>query len=278
MNLEITKCTYFMKLLILAVYVCCSCPICQAAEETQFVGGETDRYLIVIAASLRELTKAADNDVGVNPVPILGATATYNTGLQDSGDHINNNTATVTGTWSDMAALTDELNKSKVLVSSEVYTPNGIKAQIANTKSVPAFSADSNGNVQTQYQNLETSISVVPTIIKCNPEKPEQSLVQVDVDVKVSVISEMLIHKNYSAPVYSVKTLTTTRMLTANNQTNVVGTFVTDTDVKTVTRVPILGELPLLKYLFSKEHKEKERCTAVLTLSVRLLPIPSLQE
>lgn len=254
------------------------CPVCQAAEEPQLVGQDADRYLVVIAASLRELTKSVTNDVGINPVPIVGATATYNSGRENDGSQINNNTTTVTGTWSDMAALTDELNKSKVLVSSEVYTPNGVKAQIANTKSVPAFSTDSNGNVQTQYQNLETSISVVPTIIKYNPEKPEQSLVQVDVDVKVSVISETLTHKNYTAPVYSVKTLATTRMLTANNQTNVVGTFVTDNDVKTVTRVPILGELPLLKYLFSKEHKDKERCTAVLTLSVRLLPVPSPQE
>ncbi|HWR30129.1 MAG TPA: hypothetical protein VN631_09885, partial [Negativicutes bacterium] len=70
----------------------------------------------------------------------------------------------------------------------------------------------------------------------------------------------------------------TTRILTADNQSNVIGTFITDSDLKTVSGVPILGKLPLLRYLFSKENKEKMRNTAVLTLSVRLLPVPSSKD
>jgi general secretion pathway protein D len=175
-----------------------------------------------------------------------------------------------------MAALNDTLNKSKVLVFSEVYTPNGIKAQISNVKSVPTFATDSSGNVQTQYQNLETSISVVPTIIKYNADKPQESLVRVDVDVKVSIVSDTETFRNYSAPEYSAKTMSTTRILTADNQSNVIGTFITDSDIKTVSGVPILGKLPLLRYLFSKENKEKMRNTAVLTLSVMNVPMTLL--
>lgn len=235
---------------------------------------QTGRHLVVIAASLRELTKTDTHDIGLSPVPTVSGTSTANWGRENDGGRIKNNSQTVTGTWTDIVDLNEALSKSKVLVSSEVYTPNGVKAQIANVKSVPTFSADNNGNVQTQYQNLETSISVVPTVIKFNPDKPEASLIRVDVDVKVSIISGSLTFKNSSAPEYSVKTLTTTRMLTADNQNNVIGTFTTDSDINTISGIPILGKLPLLKYLFSREHKEKERNMAVLTISVRLLPVP----
>lgn len=238
----------------------------------------TGGHLIVIAASLRELTSSDRSTVGLRPVPTVSGSSTANWGRSSDSPHIKSNSQSVTGNWTDVAALNDTLGKSKVLVSSEVYTPNGIKAQISNIKSVPIFSADSSGNVQTQYQNLETSISVVPTIIKYSPDKPQESLVRVDVDVKVSIVSDTLTFKNYSAPEYSAKTLSTTRILTADNQSNVIGTFITDSDLKTTSGIPVLGELPLLKYLFSKETKEKVRNTAVLTLSVRLLPMLSAKD
>lgn len=247
----------------------------QALELYQKLVKGTSKQLVVISASLRELTSEDTRDVGIKVVPKVDGTSTFNWGRENDGSRIKNNSQAITGTWSDMAALNDALAKSKVLVSSEVYTPNGVKAQIANVKSVPTFSTDSNGNVETQYQNLETSIGVVPTIIAYNPEKPEESLVRVGVDIKVSIISDTQTYRDFSAPEYSVKTMTTTRILTANNQSNVIGTFITDSDINTVSGVPILGKLPLLKYLFSQEHKEKVRNTAVLTLSVRLLPVPS---
>lgn len=239
---------------------------------------ETSRHLVVIAASLRELTNSSTYNVGMRPIPTVDGISITNWGRENDGSRIKNNTQTVTSTWTDIADLNEVLSKSKVLVSSEVYTPNGVKAHIADVKSVPTFSTDSNGNIQTQYQNLETSIGVVPTIIRYNPEKPEESLVLVDVEVKVSIISGKQIFKNFSAPEYSVKNMTTTRILTADNRSSVIGTFVTDRDVKTIAGVPILGKLPLLKYLFSHELKEKERNTAVLTLSVRLLPMPSSRD
>ena len=239
---------------------------------------ETGRHLVVIVASLRELTNSSTYNVGLRPVPTVDGTSITNWGRENDGSRIKNNTQTVTSTWTDIADLNEVLSKSKVLVSSEVYTPNGVKAQIADVKSVPTFSTDSNGNIQTQYQNLETSIGVVPTILRYNPDKPEESLVRVDVEVKVSIISGNLVFKTFTAPQYSVKNMTTTRILAADNRSNVIGTFVADSDVKTTTGIPILGKLPLLKYLFSHELKEKERNTAVLTLSVRLLPVPASQD
>lgn len=229
--------------------------------------------LIIIAASLRELTRLNSRDIGIDFVPnvtgtlIADKTTTSGVGIQTVTKHIE-------ASSNDMVGLEHGLNNSKVLVSSEVYTPNGVKAQISNIKSVPIFSTDAQGNVQTQYQNLETSIAVVPTLIQYNALKPEESTLRLDVEVKVSIISGTSLFKGVSAPEYSVKTMTTTRVLIADNRSNVIGTFVTDSDTKTRSGVPVLGSLPLLKYLFSRESTQQQRNTAVLTLAVRLLPMP----
>ncbi len=233
---------------------------------------QSPAYLIVIAASLQELTHSLSHYIGLNPVPSITGKTTTDWSKTNNSPNVRSDTQHLEATFSDILALNDGLNNSKVLVSSEVYTPNGIKAQISNVKNVPIFSTDTQGNVQTQFQTLETSIAVVPTIIEYNEEKPEESIVRVDVDVKVSIISSTSSYKNTSAPEYSVKTMTTTRMLPANNQRFIIGTFIADSDTKSISGIPILGKIPLLKYLFSQEHTDKQRNTAVLTLAVRLLP------
>lgn len=234
-------------------------------------------YLVVISASLREMTETNSHDIGLNIAPTVTG-KNYNDSVKTSDATGSSTTITRTnGLYfdmsNDMLNLNKALNNSKVLVASEVYTPNGIKTQISNVKSVPIFSTDNSGNVQTQYQNLETSISVVPTVLHFDENKPEESNVKVNVDVKVSIISGSSSLKSVSAPEYSVKTLSTTRVLPADNHGYIIGSFITDSDTKSRSGIPILGELPLLKYLFSQEHTSKQRNTAILMLSVRLLPV-----
>jgi type II secretory pathway component GspD/PulD (secretin) len=241
----------------------------------QLLPNQTPEYLIVIAASLQELTHSRSNYIGLNPVPGISGKGTVDWNKTGDSPRVRTGTQYLEANSSDILALNAGLNNSKVLVSSEVYTPNGIKAQISNIKSVPVFSTDTQGNVQTQFQNLETSIAVVPTIIEYNGGKPEESIVRVDVDVRVSIISGSSTFKSVSAPEYSSKTMTTTRMLPADNQRYIIGTFITDSDTKNTSGIPILSKIPLLKYLFSQEHIDKQRNTAVLTLAVRLLPLPS---
>jgi type II secretory pathway component GspD/PulD (secretin) len=174
---------------------------------------------------------------------------------------------------SNIASLNRALEKSRVLVSSEVYAPNGSRAQIVNTENIPTFSTDISGNTMTQYQNLETSIVVVPNTIDYRAENPEQSRVRVDINAKVSVISGERQKGSVTAPEFSVKSFSTTRIMKADGQIYLMGTFTSDSTIKSSTGFPVLSSIPLLKYLFSKEAKTIQRNTAFLTLSVRLLPL-----
>ena len=232
------------------------------------------KHLVVISASLKELTDRDLRSIGINLVPTVNARGYYDFGrdrFNPSRDY-DQTVGTIEAQLSDALKLSDTKDKSKILVSSEVYTPNGLKGQVSSVQRLPVFSTDRNGNVQTEFTDLETSISVTPTILQYNRDKPEDSSVKLDVAVKVSVISGSKRMGNVSAPEYTVKNMNTTRVFKANGQSGIVGTFVTDGNIHGRSGVPILSEIPLLKYLFSQETTEKVRNIAILTLAVRILP------
>lgn len=228
---------------------------------------KTEKHLVVINATLTELSITNSSDIGLDLAPSISGNISL-TWDNIAGTKQGNLQANLP----DIFMLNKSLSKGDILMSSEIYTPNGVKAEISNTKNVPIFSTDKLGNVQTQFQNLETTVSVTPIISSYNSDKPDESSIRVDVVVKVSTVSGNRVSKGVSAPEYSVKTMTTTRLLRANNQKNIVGIFSSDDKISSTSGIPILSDLPLLKYLFSQKSSQKQKTAAVLTLSVYLLP------
>ncbi len=253
----------------------------------QFIPDQSQAHMVVISASLRELQDEDAYYVGLTLSPDIlgimlsgaGATATFQN--YGSGDDFfkTQYQTTITAqfpsnfTFSRIAQFQEAYQRGKVLVASEVYTRNGTKALLTNIQSIPIFTVDSNKNISTQYQNLETSIDVIPTTVEYNKEKPEESQVRVDALVKISVITGNQVYSTSSAPSYATKTFATTRVLKANNERYVVGTFVNDASYKGQTGIPFLSKIPLLKYLFSQESNDSQRKIAILTLAVRLVPM-----
>jgi len=115
----------------------------------QFLPDQNQAYMIVIAASLRELSDDDATNIGLTLSPdIIGAT------ISSSAQMIKNSSQptdySFTGSAdlssipiSNIVQLNEALDRSKVLVSSEVYTRNGTKALLTNVQQVPIFSTDS---------------------------------------------------------------------------------------------------------------------------------------
>ncbi|HWR38275.1 MAG TPA: hypothetical protein VN611_02140 [Patescibacteria group bacterium] len=239
-----------------------------------------DKHMVVISANLRQLTDSDTRQLGLNLMPSnITYSASY-TGTIDKTTSDGRNltqsgtfTANVNdGSSANILQMTAGDSLGKILVASEVFTPNGVKTQISDVQHVPVFSVDSNNNVQTDYQDLETSIAVTPTVMTIDTSNPLAATVRLDISVKVNIISGSSTMGSATAPQYAEKQFTTTRVFPADGRTYIVGTFVSDSDIKSRTGVPFLMKIPLLKYLFSQESVQKSRSYAVLTLSVKVLP------
>jgi len=196
-----------------------------------------------------------------NPPTVTKNTSGYTVGLA------NNSAANVTGT------LTSAMSKGKVIVGSEINIVNGTTAEIKNDDSMPV-PLTSNNVVTFNTQIISSDVKITPTIVKYNAEKPEESIVRLDVVVQLSVPTDTVTFSGGSSALeYTTQTLTSTIYAKADNQRFIGGLFASDTWLKSTSGIPILMNIPIVKNLFSSETKSLQHSASILTLSVRILPM-----
>ena len=253
-----------------------------AARKVQALLAEGGRPLrIVIAAYLRELDMSNNQSVGIDwssltgnvPYTIsdLNRVVTFNPNTVT--DTITYGLATPTsGYYGFNAQLNRSLSTSRVVMGSNLYTPNGIQGQFLSQTIVPLQTTDSNGNSTLTSQTISSDVKITPTIVKYNPDRPSESVVRLDVYMQMALVTGTVPYGTSTAKEFSTKTLTTMGYVKADTNVYVVGVFAGDTETRSVSGVPILMNIPFLKYLFSQKTTQLTHKVGVLTVSVRILP------
>ena len=87
------------------------------------------------------------------------------------------------------AQLTRSLSKSRVIMGSNLYTPNGIQGEILSQTIVPLQTTDSNGNSTLTSQTISSDVKITPTIVKYNAENPSQSVIRLDIFMQMALVT-----------------------------------------------------------------------------------------
>jgi type II secretory pathway component GspD/PulD (secretin) len=268
-----------------------------AAAKLQTLLAEVGRpHLLIISAYLRELDMTNNQSTGIDWSSLTG-NMTY--GVSSWQRSVGGSThqffpnigqwvKTVQGSVTDTltagvpaptsgamgfnAQLTKSLSKSRVIMGSNVYTPNGIQGELLSQTVVPLQTTDSNGNATLTSQTISSDVKITPTIVKYDADKPAESVVKLDVYMQMALVTGSVQVGQQSAKEFSTKTLTTTGLVSADSSVYVAGVFAGDTETRSVNGIPILMKIPFLKYLFSQETKQLTHKVGVLTVSVRILP------
>ena len=241
-------------------------------------------HRLVVAAYLRELTVNNDDTVGMSwfangfqgglTVPNVstvtttgGVTAKADTGYTLALSNVPANI---------VANLTRTMSRGKVIVGSEITIVNGATAELKNDDSTPVPLKGSNG-VTFNTQTISSDVKITPTIVNFNAEKPQESIVRLNVVIQLSVPTDTVTFGSgntaSSALEYTTQTLTATHYVKANNNMIIGGLFASDTLTKSRSGVPILMNIPLLKEIFSTNTRSLQHMASILTLSVRILPV-----
>ena len=251
--------------------------------------GEPHR--LVVAAYLREISISNDDAVGLS---------WFSNGIQ--GGLTSPNTTTVTRTRQPGSPtttdrdkgnytiglnpeslplnvvtgnLTKSMSRGKVIVGSEITIVNGATAELKNDDSMPVpLSNGSNNQVTFNTQTISSDVKITPTIVKFNAEKPEESIVRLDVVIQLSVPTDTVVFSGGSSALeYTTQTLTSTHYVKANNEKIIGGLFASDTWTDSRSGIPILMNIPVLKYLFSTKTRSLQHMASILTIAVRILPV-----
>ncbi len=184
---------------------------------------------------------------------------------------LNLNFATLLGSVQLEALIQAVVNNgdSRVLANPKLLTLNNETASIEIVTEFPYQERTSTGEggnlVSTSFKEVGTKMSAKPQIT--NDEhviltlSPEQSNV-VDFDPT-------------NIPIVATRKTETT-LIVKNHQTIVVGGLRENTDIVTMKKVPVLGDLPLVKYVFRSVSSRKQDTELIVFITVHIVESPAL--
>jgi general secretion pathway protein D len=194
-----------------------------------------------------------------------------------SGSVINGSKITVTPLSVTVDALKTDGN-SNVLASPRIRARNKEKAKILIGSRVPvittAATASGNGgvvsNTQVQYLDVGLTLDVEPTIYADND-------VAIKVNLEVSSITNTV--KVGQTIAYEIGTRNATTLLQLKDgETQILAGLIRDSDTRSASKIPGLGDIPIVGRLFADHNTSTNKSEVVLSITPRVIrakPRPS---
>ncbi|OYT68762.1 MAG: hypothetical protein CFK48_10470, partial [Armatimonadetes bacterium CP1_7O] len=108
-------------------------------------------------------------------------------------------------------------------------------------------------------------------ILKVLPRVHEDNSITLQIQPEVSVITGFLeVPGGGRLPQLARRNADTT-IRVGNGETIVIGGLIREADIKTIQKVPLLGDLPFFGYLFRRTNTSREKSEIVITLTVRVM-------
>lgn len=150
-------------------------------------------------------------------------------------------------------------SKGKVISSPRVVTSDQTEAMIETGTEVPYQQASSSGATNVAFKKATLSLSVKPQIT------PDDNVIM---DIKVNKDSVGTLY----AGVPSIDTnKVTTQVLVENGGTVVIGGVYSQQESNGVDKVPLLGDIPVLGYLFRRSAKIDNKSELLVFITPKIL-------
>jgi len=162
-----------------------------------------------------------------------------------------------------------------VLSAPNILTTDNKKAEIIIGKNVPFLTAtqiDANGKPVNSLSREKVALRLAIT-----PQINEGDSVTLDIELKAEEIDKTIVQKggqSQLAQITNERSIKST-IVAENGQTIVIGGLIKDSSNKIVKKVPLLGDIPILGYLFRQTVVEKEKINLMLFLTPHVIHEPA---
>lgn len=165
----------------------------------------------------------------------------------------------------ELSALESE-GYGEVISQPKVVTGDKQTATIRSGSEVPFQQASSSGATTTAYREATLRLEVTPQIT------PDDHII-LDLAVNQDAIGEVVAFGTGSAPTIDV-TEVITQVLVKNGETIVLGGIFQSVETKSTTKVPLLGDIPVVGNLFKRNQRDTEKNELLIFITPRLLEEP----
>jgi len=155
-----------------------------------------------------------------------------------------------------------------VLSTPTIMTSDNKEAEIFVGENVP-FLSQSNvitgGIAQQSIDRKDTGIT-----LKITPQISEGEYVKLDIYQEISAVKDAL-NKGAAADITTTKRSAKTSVVVKDKDTVVIGGLIQDRDQETINKIPFLGDIPLLGWLFKTKHMERTKTNLMILLTPRII-------
>jgi general secretion pathway protein D len=156
-----------------------------------------------------------------------------------------------------------------VLSTPTIMTSDNKEAEIFVGENVPFITGTTQtgvGFAPTQsIDRKDTGIT-----LKITPQISEGEYVKLDIYQEISAVKDAL-NKGAAADITTTKRSAKTSVVVKDKDTVVIGGLIQDQDTETVNKIPLLGDIPLLGWLFKTSHKERTKTNLMILLTPRII-------
>ena len=204
------------------------------------------------------LTNSGSGNVAVNPINVDLPAAGINGFNPGSFNLTLFNSALTRLINLELNALEAD-GRGKIISSPRVVTADKVKATIEQGTEIPYQQATSSGATSVAFRKAVLKLEVTPQIT------PEGAIF---LDVKVNKDSRGI--ETSAGPAIDTKNVQT-QVLVENGGTVVLGGIYEQQERTTVTKVPLLGDLPVVGYLFKNTAQINDRTELIIFITPRVI-------
>ncbi|MCU0615346.1 MAG: type IV pilus secretin PilQ, partial [Desulfobacterales bacterium] len=154
----------------------------------------------------------------------------------------------------------ETLGEGKIVSAPKVMTLNNKKAVIKQGREIPYSVVDSNGQVNTEFKNVDLLLEVTPHVT------PDDR-VTLSVLITKDEIAEFSVD---GVPSLSTKRAETV-LLVNDGETIVIGGILLTNEQKTSDAVPWLSKVPVLKWFFKRDFKSNRKEELLIFLTPKIM-------
>jgi general secretion pathway protein D len=155
-----------------------------------------------------------------------------------------------------------------VLSTPNILTSDNKEAEIVVGSNVPfqGSSTISSGLSTTSIERKDVGIT-----LKIKPQISEGDYIRLDLSQEISAIGATITVGNGSTDRITTKRSAKTNIVVKNGETVVIGGLIQDQDEDVVTKIPFLGDIPGLGWLFKTKSKTKTKTNLMILLTPRIV-------
>jgi type IV pilus assembly protein PilQ len=216
---------------------------------------------------LASILDAANDPTGLTPIEFPQLTERYNVNVPIADAAGRFALAVLDGDFLidlELTALEAE-GRGEIVSTPRVITANQKEARIEQGVEIPYQQSASSGATTVQFKKAVLSLTVTPQIT------PDNNIIM-DLTVHKDNVGDIISTGGFGGTVPSIDTRAVeTQVLVADGQTVVLGGIYETERRETITKVPFLGDIPVLGALFKSKQRVDNKAELLIFVTPRIL-------